>query len=114
MLKNENPTFDLAAEGLDPKQFAKFVEIANNQLAKHWMDDKRVEVVKLVIQVSKWLGLSGLDIFIDFKFTHHSDLFPDKTIQSFYPCLFFQLSDLITYFGQMVYDRLGKLQNLQN
>ena len=39
---------------------------------------------------------------------YYKDLFflsDDETIR-FYPSMFFQLSDLITYFGYLVYDRL--------
>lgn len=38
--------------------------------------------------------------------------FVDPQILEFYPALFFSLTDLITYFGQLVYDRLGELNML--
>ena len=33
-------------------------------------------------------------------------LFPDEEIIDFYPTMFFLLSDLVTYFGDLVHDRL--------
>ena len=76
------------SSSLDQNAFINFVEMLNNQLAKYWKDDERVSVVKLVIQVAKMLGD------------------PDTENAAFYPSLFFLLSDLITYFGHLVYDRL--------
>lgn len=34
---------------------------------------------------------------------------PDPQALTYYPAMFFALADLVTYFGQLVYDRLGKL-----
>ena len=35
---------------LTPKQLAELAELINNQLARHWLDDKRVQVVRLSVQ----------------------------------------------------------------
>ncbi len=75
---------------LTPKQFSSFVDLANEHLAKLWKDDQRVQVIKLSIQFAKMLGE------------------PKESLPEHYPCMFFQLVDLISYFGQLIYDRLGK------
>ena len=35
---------------LTHKQLAELAELINNQLARHWLDDKRVQVVRLAVQ----------------------------------------------------------------
>ena len=35
---------------LSPKQLTELAELINNQLAKHWLEDKRVQVVRLTVQ----------------------------------------------------------------
>ena len=37
---------------LSPKQLTELAELINNQLAKHWLEDKRVQVVRLTVQGS--------------------------------------------------------------
>ncbi len=34
---------------------------------------------------------------------------PDPHALTYYPAMFFALADLVTYFGQLVYDRLGNI-----
>lgn len=81
----------LAAKGeLDRSSFLRFAELLNNQLAKHWRDDQRVAVIKLAIQATKLLG----------------DPPPDEQSLAFYPSMFFSLADSVSFFGQLVYDRL--------
>eukprot|EP00095_Tigriopus_kingsejongensis_P008728 maker-scaffold535_size144686-snap-gene-0.23 protein:Tk08728 transcript:maker-scaffold535_size144686-snap-gene-0.23-mRNA-1 annotation:"leucyl-trna synthetase" len=42
--------------GLTPKQFGDFLELITHQLSSYWKDDKRVHVLRLVIQLAKILG----------------------------------------------------------
>ena len=37
---------------LSPKQLTELAELINNQLAKHWLEDKRVQAVRLTVQGS--------------------------------------------------------------
>ena len=76
---------------IDASDFPAFVEALNDQLAQLWKDDKRVQVVRLTIQVAKMLGD------------------PSNAGLVYYPAMFFQLTDIISYLGQLVYDRLGSL-----
>ena len=73
---------------LTPRQLAELAELINNQLARHWLDDKRVQVVRLAVQVAKMIGE------------------PDPKSMRFYPAVFAMLIELVDYFGQLIYDRL--------
>ena len=75
---------------VDAEDFPSFVEAANEQMANLWKDDRRVQVVRLTIQLAKMLGD------------------PATAGLVYYPAIFFQLSDIISYLGQLVYDRLGR------
>ena len=46
-------------DGLTPRQLAELLELINNQLARYWLDDKRVQVVRLAIQVAKMIEQPG-------------------------------------------------------
>lgn len=54
--------------GLTPKQFGDFLELITHQLSNYWTDDKRVQVLRLVIQIAKILGdmgeFSGLPVIL--------------------------------------------------
>ena len=62
------------------------MEVCNNQLAKYWKDEQKVEVVRMTIQFAKMLS--------------------DTDQLHIYPTKFFLVTDLVSYFGQLVYDRL--------
>lgn len=74
-------------KGVTATDFFDFMDACNGQLAQYWKDDQRVQVVKMTIQLSKMLS-------------------PEKPHDSFYPTLFFLVTDVISYFGELVYDRL--------
>jgi hypothetical protein len=82
----ETRRLDSFAAGLSRVDFFDFVELCKCQLAKYWKDDQRVHVVKMTIQLAKMLS--------------------SQKLNNFFPTLFFLASDVISYFGQLVYDRL--------
>ena len=115
LLEGRTTTYHPERDGLAHRDLVNFVDLLNNQLAKHWKDDKRLPVINLTLQISKMMGEPGLrivwhdwfgDLFLHILFRCFSLLVAPWI--SYYPCLFFLLSDLVTYFGQLVYDRLGK------
>ena len=59
LLEGRTEDYHPERDGLKTRDFLNFVELVNNQLAKHWMDDKRVPVIKLTIQVAKMLAEPG-------------------------------------------------------
>lgn len=74
---------------LDSKAaFLAFADELDNQLARMWKDDQRTAVIRTVIQVAELLEDPG------------------RVSAQFYPAMFFLLSDLVTYFGQLIHDRL--------
>ncbi|TRY63417.1 hypothetical protein TCAL_02649 [Tigriopus californicus] len=75
--------------GLTPKQFGDFLDLVTHQLSNYWTEDKRVQVLRLVIQIAKILG----------------DM--DKSGLSGYPAFFFQITEVLVFFGRLVYDRIA-------
>lgn len=75
--------------GLTRQEFLLFVEACNHQLVRYWQEDQRVHVVKTTIQLTKSLSLSE-----------------STTPLKMYPLVFFLVTDLVSYFGRLVYDRL--------
>ena len=87
--KRQSRLFTTSDNSLDKTGFVEFIEILTNQLAKYWKDEQKVAVVKLTIQAAKMLAEPSKD-------------------KSSYPAMFILLSDLVSYFGKLVFDRLSK------
>ena len=71
---------------IDESEITGFFDSCNNKLCTLWKDDHRVQVVKMVVQLSKMLS-------------------PDS-ISRLYPKLFFLITDCLTHFGKLVYERI--------
>ena len=73
--------------GLNHQEFLLFIEACSQHLSQCWREDQRVKTVKVAIQLSKMLS-------------------PEYLSPTTYPTVFFAVADLISSFGQMVFDRL--------
>ena len=83
----ENKVTNISANGMiSQSEFTHFMDTCSNQLSNYWKDDQRVQVVKLTIQLSKMLSNSKAD--------------------SSFELTFFAITDIISFFGQLVFDRL--------
>ena len=82
---NENGTIKRSGS-LERQDLFDFFELCNDQLSRFWKDDQRVQVVKMTIQLSKMLA-------------------PER-FTTLYPTIYFLVTDVISYFGRLVYDRL--------
>ena len=71
---------------INDNEINEFFDSCNNKLCTLWKDDHRVQVVKMVVQLSKMLS-------------------PDD-ISMLYPKLFFLITDCLTHFGKLVYERI--------
>ncbi len=75
------------------------MEVITERLARLWNDDKRVEVMRLAVQLGKMSGDPPPAL---------ADLQSSEAALLHYPATFFQLTDAIGYFGSLVHGRLGK------
>ena len=83
-------------------ELPEFRELLISQLARFWKDGDKVAVIKLSIQAAKVLSVPEALM---------PDVKGDKSIGaslSAYPAVFFMVADVMTYFGNLVYDRLGE------
>ena len=87
---NRNGTTEIPVEGVTQQEFLIFMEACNQHVDKCWLEDHRVQVVKTAIQLAKMLA-------------------PEEEMSNLadvYQCIYFSVTDLISFFGKMVYDRL--------
>ena len=87
---NHNGAAEIPIDGVTKQDFVMFMEACNQHLDRCWIEDQRVQVVKTAIQLAKMLA-------------------PEEElsdVQDVYQCIYFSVTDLITFFGKMVYDRL--------
>ena len=85
---SDNKVTNIATNGMSQSEFTHFMDTCSNQLSNFWNGDQRVQVVKLTIQLSKMLSESNTDSSSSFELA------------------FFAIADIISFFGQLVFDRL--------
>ena len=78
----------ISANGMSSTEFSTFMERCTEELSKCWKDDQRVQVVKISIQLSTMLASA------------------DDYLNSDFDRVFFAVTDILSFFGQLVYDRL--------
>ena len=76
------------SDGLNHAEFISFIETCHRHLLQSWQSDQRVKVVKTVVQLSKMLSCDT------------------SGAKNYYPIVFFSITELITEFGRLVFDRL--------
>ena len=88
---NRSGGTEISADGITQQEFILFMEACNQHLSKCWLEDHRVQVVKTAIQLAKMLAPEE-DVM---------------TVDDVFQTIYFSVTDLITFFGKMVYDRLA-------
>ena len=78
----------ISSNGMSSSEFSTFMETCTEELSKCWKDDQRVQVVKLSIQLATMLASA------------------DDFLSSDFDRVFFAVTDILSFFGQLVYDRL--------
>lgn len=84
---------EISADGINQQEFMLFMEACNQHLSKCWLEDHRVQVVKTAIQLAKMLAPEE-DVSV-------------MTVDDVFQTIYFSVTDLISFFGKMVYDRLA-------
>ena len=77
---------------LGSNEFGEFTDLLISKLALHWKAEDRVSAVNLVVQAAKILTIP-------------SEMSTSNV--SNYPAAFFLVTDITSYFGNLVHDRLG-------
>ena len=88
---NRSGGTEISADGLTQQEFMLFIEACNQHLSKCWLEDHRVQVVKTAIQLAKMMAPEEDEV----------------TVNDLFQTIFFSVTDLITFFGKLVYDRLA-------
>ena len=84
---NDDLSTDKVTNVSSASEFSSFMETCTEQLSKCWKDDQRVQVVKLAIQLaSMWAS--------------------DEDMNDCFDLVFFSTTDVLSFFGKLVYDRL--------